>query len=185
MYRFFDVILSLLILIVTFPILLLVCILLFIETKSPIFLQSRLGRNQNVFTLIKFRTMKIGTPNKGSHEVSHSYVTKTGSFLRKFKIDELPQLLNVMAGSMSLVGPRPCLPSQTSVIKERLSENIFKVKPGITGLAQINEIDMSTPKLLAITDSEMIKTLNLKTYFRLLFLTALGKGKGDRVKQKK
>jgi len=96
-------------------------------------------------------------------------------------LDELPQLWNVLKGDMSLVGPRPCLPNQLELITERERRGVFTVRPGITGLAQVNEIDMSTPELLAETDEQMIETLNFKNYFSYILQTVLGKGRGDRI----
>lgn len=182
MNRFFDIILSLIVLIVSSPLLVLIMIILFIEIRSPLFFQKRVGKHMKTFTLIKFRTMKVNAPSIGTHNISNSYITKTGKFLRKVKLDELPQLINVLKGDMSLVGPRPCLPNQEDVVRERNDQNVFEVRPGITGLSQISDIDMSTPKVLAKTDRLMIDSFNIKTYFHLLFLTALGKGSGDRVK---
>ena len=112
-------------------------------------------------------------------------VTPFGSFLRSFKLDEIPQLWNVLRGDMSLVGPRPCLPNQYYLINERRARGVFSVKPGITGLAQISSIDMSTPKKLAKMDADMIRNFNIKSYFKYILLTILGKGNGDKVKRKK
>ncbi|MFX4721605.1 sugar transferase, partial [Acinetobacter baumannii] len=89
------------------------------------------------------------------------------------------QLWNVLLGDMSLVGPRPNLPNQEELIQERTSRNVYSVRPGITGLAQIQEIDMSTPRLLAETDASMIETLNLFNYFKVIMATITGKGFGD------
>jgi O-antigen biosynthesis protein WbqP len=111
-----------------------------------------------------------------------SAVTPFGRFLRRTKLDELPQLWNVLKGEMSLVGPRPCLPNQEELIAERQKRGVFAVRPGITGLAQVNEIDMSEPARLAEVDERMIRTLTLKDYFRYLVLTLTGKGSGDRVR---
>ena len=102
--------------------------------------------------------------------------------MRKSKLDELPQLWNVLRLEMSLVGPRPCLPEQHDLISEREKRGVFEVRPGITGLAQVNNIDMSTPALLAKTDAQMIETLNLRNYFKYMFLTISGKGFGDKIK---
>ena len=109
-------------------------------------------------------------------------ITKLGGFLRKTKIDELPQLINVLKGEMSLVGPRPNLFNQHDVIQAREEYNVYRALPGITGLAQIQEIDMSMPELLAKTDNEMIETLTVKSYFQYIAMTALGKGAGDRAR---
>ena len=114
--------------------------------------------------------------------IRDSSITQFGHFLRKTKLDELPQLWNVLKGDMSLVGPRPGLFNQEELTAARKARGVFDVRPGITGLAQVNEIDMSTPELLAETDAQMIKSLSLRNYFRYIFLTILGKGAGDRVR---
>src|SRR5690554_7173326 len=125
--------------------------------------------------------MKKGTASVASHLASADAITPFGRFLRRTKLDELPQLWNVLKGEMSLVGPRPCLFNQEELINERASRGVLDVRPGITGLAQVNDIDMSTPKLLAETDARMLASLNLKHYFRYIVQTATGKGSGDRV----
>ena len=132
---------------------------------------------------MKFRSMHVNTKSVATHLANSSSVTKYGAFLRKSKLDELPQLFNVLLGDMSLVGPRPNLFNQEELIHERNSRGVYSVRPGITGLAQINKIDMSTPQLLAETDSKMIDHLNLSYYFKYIFLTVFGKGFGDRVKR--
>ena len=102
-----------------------------------------------------------------------SLITPIGYFLRLTKIDELPQLLNVLNGDMSLVGPRPCLINQKELIAERIKRKVYKVLPGITGLSQLKGVDMSTPVLLAKTDSAMIKKMNLMNYLYYILLTIL------------
>lgn len=166
------------------PLLLLVLILGWFDTRSPLFQQERLGKNQRSFTLVKFRTMRLGTASVASHLADASEITPFGQFLRRTKLDELPQLWNVLCGDMSLVGPRPCLVDQKDLIIERAARDVFRAQPGITGLAQIQGIDMSTPELLAKTDAEMLRQMSLLNYFRYIFLTILGKGAGDRVKTK-
>lgn len=182
MLRLFDLLFSLFGLIVGFPVLLLIFIVGLFDTGSPVFTQERVGRNKKLFTLVKFRTMKVDTASVASHLASSTSITKMGRFLRKTKLDELPQLWNVFKGEMSLVGPRPGLFNQEELTKERDERGVYNVRPGITGLAQVNEIDMSTPKLLAETDKQMIDTLNLSSYFKYILLTVTGKGSGDRVK---
>lgn len=181
MLRLFDLLFSLFGLIVGFPVLLLIFIVGLFDTGSPVFTQERVGRNKKPFVLVKFRTMKVDTASVASHLASSASITKMGHFLRKTKLDELPQLWNVLKGEMSLVGPRPGLFNQEKLTKERDERGVYSVRPGITGLAQINEIDMSTPKLLAETDRKMIDTLNISSYFKYILLTVTGKGSGDRV----
>ncbi len=182
MLRFFDFFFALLGLLFLWPVLLIVTVIGYFDTGSPIFRQTRVGKNQKPFTLIKFRTMAPDTASVATHLASASSVTKLGAFLRKTKLDELPQLINVVKGEMSLVGPRPCLFNQEELIAERDSRGVFDVLPGITGLAQVNEIDMSTPKLLAEWDQKMIQTLTVKLYFTYIIQTATGGGAGDRIK---
>jgi nucleoside-diphosphate-sugar epimerase/lipopolysaccharide/colanic/teichoic acid biosynthesis glycosyltransferase len=180
--RCFDVIFAASGLILGFPVLLLLTIIGLFDTGSPIFRQQRVGKQQKPFTLVKFRTMKLDTVSVASHLASASSITRFGHLLRRTKLDELPQLWNVLKGEMSLVGPRPCLFNQEELISEREKRGVFDVRPGVTGLAQVNEIDMSTPKLLAETDQKMVKSLSVKDYFRYIFMTVAGKGSGDRVK---
>lgn len=182
MIRLLDIIFASLGLLFGTPILLLICIIGFLDTGSPIFQQIRVGKNQRPFTLYKFRTMTKDTESVASHLASTANITTLGRFLRKTKIDELPQLWNVLKGEMSLVGPRPNLPNQIELIAEREKKDVYQVRPGITGLAQIQNIDMSTPELLAKTDQEMITSLSIRTYFGYLVKTVLGNGAGDAVK---
>ena len=154
----------------------------YLDTGSPLFVQERVGKDQKPFKLVKFRTMKVDTASVASHLADNSSITKLGKVLRKSKLDELPQLINVLKGEMSLVGPRPNLFNQEELIKARTDQGVYDVLPGITGLAQLSGVDMSTPKLLAKTDKEMIDNLNLKNYFYYIARTALGKGSGDAVK---
>ena len=162
-----------------------VCILAIrLEGGGPaIFSQVRVGKDLKPFTLYKLRTMSKGTGDKASHEVSQSQITRTGAILRKAKLDELPQILNVLKGEMSFVGPRPCLPSQSLLIAEREKRGVFRVLPGITGPAQIAGIDMSTPIALAEADAEYCRTIGFFNDLRCMFLTALGSGSGDAVKR--
>lgn len=154
----------------------------YLDTGSPLFIQERVGKDQKPFNLIKFRTMKVSTESVASHLVDNTSITKLGKVLRKTKLDELPQLINVLKGEMSLVGPRPNLFNQKDLIEARDKIGVYEVLPGITGLAQLSGIDMSTPERLAKKDKEMIDTINLKNYFSYILSTALGKGSGDAVK---
>lgn len=182
MIRLLDFSMALLGLLFLFPFFLIVFVIGVFDTGSPIFIQERVGRNQKPFKLIKFRTMSIETESVASHLASNASITKLGAFLRKTKIDELPQLINVLKGEMSLVGPRPNLFNQEELIKERDTLGVYSVLPGVTGLAQVQNIDMSTPKLLAKTDKQMIDTLTIADYFKYILMTATGSGSGDAVK---
>lgn len=181
MIRLFDIVFSLLGLVFGFPVLLLLTLIGLFDTGSPIFRQVRVGRDQKPFTLVKFRTMKVDTASVATHLASSSSITRFGHFLRRTKLDELPQLWNVFKGEMSLVGPRPGLFNQEALTAERARRGVYAVRPGITGLAQVNEVDMSTPVLLAETDQKMIQELSLSDYFKYIFMTVAGKGAGDRV----
>ncbi len=180
--RLFDVLFALLGLTLGSPILALLWLIGLWDTGSPLFRQQRVGRNEQPFVLVKFRTMQPDTASVATHLADASAITPFGRFLRCSKLDELPQLWNVLKGEMSLVGPRPCLSNQEELIAERIARGAFEVRPGITGLAQVQGIDMSTPRLLDETDAQMIQTLTLLDYFRYILLTVLGKGAGDRVK---
>lgn len=181
MLRILDFVFSLLGLVFGSPVLLVIYIIGLFDTGSPVFKQERVGRNKKPFTLVKFRTMSVDTASVASHLASSASITKMGGFLRKTKLDELPQLWNVLKGEMSLVGPRPGLFNQEELIAARDSLGVFDVRPGITGLAQVNDIDMSTPELLAKTDAKMISELSLVNYFKFILQTVTGKGAGDRV----
>lgn len=183
MIRLLDIVLSALGLVMLSPVMLAICLLGWLDTRSPLFRQQRVGRHQQSFTLIKFRTMRPDTASVATHLADASAVTALGRFLRRTKLDELPQLWNVLTGDMSLVGPRPCLFSQPELIAERQALGVFDVRPGITGLAQIRGIDMSTPKPLAETDAQMIANLGLTQYFRYIVRTIIGQGSGDRIRR--
>ncbi|WP_104046461.1 sugar transferase [Vibrio jasicida] len=182
MIRLIDFLAAFFGLLFLWPVLLVVIVIGLFDTGSPIFVQERVGRNKKPFRLIKLRTMSVETKSVASHLANSASITKFGAFLRKTKIDELPQLINVLKGDMSLVGPRPNLFNQEDLITERDSLGVYDVLPGITGLAQVQNIDMSTPVLLAKTDKEMIDTLTLKDYFKYIMMTASGSGSGDAVK---
>src|SRR5690554_4860890 len=182
MIRILDFCFALAGLVLGLPLLIVLTVIGYFDTGSPIFTQERVGRNKKPFTLVKFRTMKKGTASVASHLASADAITRFGHFLRRTKLDELPQLWNVLKGEMSLVGPRPCLFNQEELIEERRTRGVLDVRPGITGLAQVNEIDMSTPVLLAETDARMLSSLSVGEYFKYIFMTVAGRGSGDRVR---
>jgi lipopolysaccharide/colanic/teichoic acid biosynthesis glycosyltransferase len=125
--------------------------------------------------------MRKGTPSVASHLADAATITAIGRFLRRTKLDELPQLWNVLRGEMSLVGPRPCLYNQIELISERDARGVFKARPGITGVAQLSGVDMSTPSKLAEMDAGMLARLTPVLYLDIVLRTALGKGAGDAV----
>ena len=181
LFRIIDILTSLVGIICGLPIIFAIYIVGLFDTGSPLFFQQRVGRNRKLFTLVKFRTMSINTDSVGTHLVDTTSITKIGSFLRKTKLDELPQLFNVLLGDMSLVGPRPCLSNQTELVEERDRRGVYKGCPGLTGLAQVNDVDMSTPRKLARYDALMINRMSIKLYVKLIINTLLGQGLGDRV----
>lgn len=183
MIRLFDFMFSFLGILFLWPVGLILYVIGLFDTGSPIFKQERVGKNKKPFKLYKFRTMNVNAKQVATHLSDVSAITPFGSFLRRTKLDELPQLVNVLKGDMSLVGPRPNLFNQTELIEERSKHGVYNHTPGITGLAQINEIDMSTPKLLAEKDAEMMQNLSTADYFKYIFATVGGKGQGDRVKK--
>ena len=171
MIRIFDFLFSLIGLIFLSPLLVLIFLIGLFDNGSPLFIQSRVGYNLRSFSLIKFRTMPVGIRSAGTHLIKDIKLSFFGFFLRRTKLDEIPQLLNVLLGDMSLVGPRPCLFNQKKLIIERKKRGVFKVRPGITGLAQISGINMKTPTLLVKTDQKMIKNMSLNNYFYYIFKT--------------
>lgn len=181
--RVLDMTLAAIGLMTLWPLLLILYFLGWLDTGYPLFRQERVGRLQRPFMLVKFRTMKTNTPSVASHLANSESITPFGVILRRTKLDELPQLWNVLLGDMSLVGPRPCLFNQTELIEERATRGVFAARPGITGLAQINGIDMSTTKLLAETDARMLQDLGLSAYFTYIIKTVTGAGRGDRIRQ--
>ena len=142
--RLFDLLFSLILTVILAPFLLLIALLIRLESKgSPIFKQERVGQHSKAFTIYKFRTMRIDTPDVPTNEFNDrdKYITKMGKFLRVTSLDELPQLINILKGDMSFVGPRPPLFSQSELVANRKKHRVDKFKPGITGWAQINGRD--------------------------------------------
>ncbi|MDF1598897.1 sugar transferase [Mesorhizobium sp. YIM 152430] len=153
------------------------------ESEGPgIFSQERVGLDGRIFRCHKLRTMRRDAPNVPTHAADGAQITPIGRFLRRTKLDELPQLWNILKGEMSFVGPRPCLPSQVELIEERRRRGVLTIRPGITGLAQVNDIDMSDPVRLAEKDAEYLDQRSLKLDLRLIYMTIFGRaGQGDRI----
>lgn len=157
---------------------------LLVRLGSPgpgIFAQERVGKHGQTFICYKFRTMKTGTRQAGTHELTADAITGIGAFLRKTKVDELPQVWNILRGELSLVGPRPGLPVQTELTAARQARGVLSVLPGITGLAQIDGIDMSDPKRLAKVDARYSAQRGLLLDIKIIMATFLGRGQGDKV----
>ena len=162
-------------LLVMLPFLIFITLLIFIEDGFPIFfVQKRIGLSKQTFAIFKIRTMKKNTPELGTHNIDKVFQLKTGRIIRALKLDELPQLINVLKGDLNLVGPRPGLENQLELKNARIAKDIFSVKPGITGLAQILGYDMSNPEKLAevdqifvLNESFLLKTMILiGTFFK-------------------
>jgi O-antigen biosynthesis protein WbqP len=178
--RVFDLLVALAATVPAFVVCLAVMPFVWIECRaSPIFLQARVGKDQRPFRILKLRTMRANTASVASHEVNAAQITRSGSILRRLKIDELPQIWNVLIGEMSFVGPRPCLPSQIELINAREAKGVFALRPGISGVAQIAGIDMSTPSLLAERDAAYLGPWSLARDLNILIRTVTGAGSGD------
>jgi O-antigen biosynthesis protein WbqP len=180
--RAFDLVAASLGLVVASPVYL--GCLLAVRLSSPgpaVFRQTRVGRGERHFTCYKLRTMYVDTGDRPSHEVGSSSVTPVGKWLRRLKLDEVPQLWNVVKGEMSLVGPRPCLPKQVELVEARRRRGVYAIRPGITGLAQVQGVDMSDPERLATLDAEYLRTMSFGGDLKLILATVTGAGQGDRV----
>lgn len=171
-WRFLDLFISICLIFLTMP--LIICIFLFLlfTMKNPLFIQSRVGRDEKIFQMYKFRSIFVTVGDVPTHYLNDSDITKLGKFLRASKLDELPQLWNVLLGDMSIVGPRPCLPSQSELLRLRRMYGVSRSIPGITGSAQILGVDMSDPELLVTIEKEMMSSMTIKLYFKIIFGTA-------------
>ena len=177
MKRVFDVLAAGLGLIVLWPVILLTAIAVRLNSPGPgILAQRRIGRDGRQFTCYKLRTMHQNTAQVPTHQVGVSALTSIGGFLRRSKLDELPQLLNVLRGDMSLVGPRPCLPTQAELIEARSRLGALGVLPGVTGLAQIQGVDMSDPARLAAIDAQYARTRTFGGDLIIILRTLTGSG---------
>jgi O-antigen biosynthesis protein WbqP len=143
--RLFDLVVAIPAVVLLSPVLLLTSLAIYLEDGSPVlFLQVRVGRYSNNFIIFKFRSMPVSTPSVPSADALKLKVTRVGAFIRRSNIDELPQLFNVLSGEMSIVGPRPGLPVQESLMSMRRERGVARLRPGLTGLAQVNSFDGMT-----------------------------------------
>lgn len=181
--RALDVVAATAGLLVTAPAILILALAIRATSVGPgLFAQPRLGRAERPFTCYKLRTMSVGTVSAATHEVSATAVTPLGRSLRRLKLDELPQLWNVLVGDMSLVGPRPGLPSQTELREARRAHGVYRVRPGVTGPGQVAGVDMSDPSRLAVLDATFASRPTVTAYIKFVLLTVVGRGQGDRVR---
>ena len=181
MKRLIDVLLSLAALMVLSPVMLVAAIAILLDSGAPVlYRQIRVGRGGREFGMYKFRSMVKNAAAIGPYHTANDdpRITRVGRFVRKTSIDELPQLINVLKGDMSLVGPRPGLFNQQELLQARAAHGVYAARPGITGLAQVSGIDMSTPELLAQTDARMLANLTVAAYFKYIVQTVLGSGRG-------
>ena len=148
---------------------------------SPIFVQKRIGKDKKIFNLLKFRTMSKDTRERATHLINETKVTKLGKFLRIFKLDELPQIFNILRNEINFVGPRPSLISQQKLIKQRDNKKILSIKPGLTGYSQINHIDMSDIDKLVDFDQYYLINQSLFFDLKIIMRTFLGIGFKDNV----
>jgi len=183
--RLLDIILVLAALVVALPVMLLVAVAIVIEDPGPVFFtQKRVGKGKRHFKILKFRSMKVSTPkDTPTHllENPEQYITRVGAFLRKTSLDELPQLFNILVGSMSFVGPRPALWNQYDLLEERDKYGANDVVPGLTGWAQINGRDELEIPVKAAFDGEYVKKLSFFFDCRCFFGTFLAVFRGDGV----
>jgi O-antigen biosynthesis protein WbqP len=183
--RFGDIIISLIGLIVLSPVYLVLIIAIKIDSRGPVlFKQKRVGTNKSHFNILKFRTMRIDTPkDTPTHllENPEQYITKMGKFLRKTSLDELPQILNIFVGQMSVIGPRPALWNQYDLIEERDRYGANNVPPGLTGWAQINGRDELPIEIKARLDGEYVERISLWMDVKCFFGTIVSVVKSDGV----
>tara|TARA_B110000003_G_scaffold257984_1_gene276812 strand:- start:1180 stop:1755 length:576 start_codon:yes stop_codon:yes gene_type:complete len=154
------------------PILLFAALIIIIEDGMPVFfIQDRVGKNNKIFKIIKLRTLKKEAPDTGTHQLDPKYQLICGKIFRKIKLDEFPQLINVVKGDINLIGPRPGLQSQVELTKLRSAKGVYEIKPGITGLSQVLGYDMSDPLKLAEIDKLYIKNKSFYIDFLILIRT--------------
>jgi len=174
--RILDFVLSFIALIILSPVFLIISILIKLDSKGPVlFKQKRVGKNKKHFYILKFRTMKVDTPkDTPTHMLQNpeKYITRVGKFLRKTSLDELPQIINILKGDMSIIGPRPALWNQYDLIAERDKYGANDVYPGLTGWAQINGRDELPIEVKARYDGEYVQKMSfwmdVKCFFRTI-----------------
>jgi len=183
--RVIDFVLALVGLIILSPIFLILIIAIKIDSKGPVlFRQKRVGIHMTYFNILKFRTMRIDTPKDApTHllEDPEQYITKVGKFLRKTSLDELPQIINILCGTMAIIGPRPALWNQYDLIVERDKYGVNDIKPGLTGWAQINGRDELPIEVKAKLDGEYVERMGFGMDIKCFFGTIISVLKRDGV----
>jgi len=186
MKRIFDFTLSLLVLVALSPLFILLALLIKLDdSKGPVlFVQKRIGKDEKLFNMYKFRTMKVGTPEVATDLLTdrEKYILRVGRFMRKASLDELPNLLNIIKGEMSFVGPRPALYNQYELIEKRRARGINKIVPGLTGLAQVNGRDNIDDDEKVMYDECYLKERTLFRDLKIIFKTFSQVASGKDVK---
>lgn len=185
--RIIDFLLAMCMLIITSPILLVTAIAIKISSRGPVvFKQTRMGQNHQPFELYKFRSMRVDTPQVASNDLNgEDYHTAVGKFIRKYSIDELPQLINVIKGNMSIIGPRPVILKETHLIDLRHNNGAERVRPGITGLAQVNGRDNLADEPKAKYDAIYAQKVTFKNDVKIFIQTIMYVVKRDGVVEEK
>ena len=177
MYRYFfkrliDIVASLFLLLLSFPIMILVSIFIYLQDFGPVlFVHYRIGKNGSEFKFYKFRSMPVNTANVESKEVDKITITRFGKVIRRTNLDELPQLINILKGDMSLIGPRPCIPSQKNLIHLRKENGSIMLRPGLTGWAQVHSYDFMPEEEKAKLDGQYFQRLNFWTDLLTIYKT--------------
>lgn len=180
-----DYLFALIAAVLLLPIFILISIIIKMDSKGPVFFrQNRVGLYGEIFTIYKFRSMSVDTPNVSTDRLtdSHSYITRVGKILRKTSLDELPQLINVLKGDMSLIGPRPALYNQYELISSREELNVHSIKPGITGYAQVMGRDLITDTQKVQYDKHYVDNLSLTMDLKIVWFTVIAVFKADGIK---
>lgn len=183
MKRLFDIIFSIVaIVILALPMAVIAIIILATDGRPVVFRQERVGLGNKTFRIRKFRSMKVGTKNVATKDLKNSddCITPIGKVLRKTSLDELPQLINILEGTMSFVGPRPLIPQEEHIRKMRAEKNVYSVRPGVTGLAQVNGRDLVTEEQKVNWDAEYVQNqsmlLDIKIMFKTVAVVLRGEG---------
>lgn len=185
--RAFDIVFSSIMMIAFLPVCLVVAVIAAADTKgSPIFIQTRMGRNNRPFRMLKFRTMSVNAPaNVATHKLNHaeSYISPVGGMIRRLSLDELPQLINILKGDMSFIGPRPVVLTETELLSLRRQNGADRVRPGITGLAQVRGRDDLDIRKKARYDAFYCQHMSLALDIRIALRTIRCVISGDGIRE--